>query len=246
MSETATAIVPRERQRTPIRMGERGLVLSTIDDAWRLATAIVASGFAAKGDTPESVLVKIQMGAEVGLSAMQAVQGIAVINSRPSLWGDAMLGLCMASPHWDVAAFSESVDGSGDARTATCVVARVGGAKCIRRFTVANAKAAGLWGKAGPWTNYPDRMLAMRARAFALRDTFPDVLRGIQSAEEQADVQPIERPATNAERLAAAISVEPIERQPVAVADPMPPPPAATAPAAAMFGIGDARAEPPD
>jgi len=246
MSETATAIVPQERQRTPIRMGERGLVLSTLDDAWRLATAIVASGMAAKGDTPESVLVKIQMGAEVGLSAMQSVQGIAVINGRPSLWGDAMLGLCMASPHWDVAAFSETIEGTGDARTGICTVARIGGQKCVRRFSVAQAKVAGLWGKPGPWTTHPDRMLVVRPRSYALRDTFPDVLRGIQSAEEQADVQPIERPATNAERLAAAISVEPIERQPVAVADPMPPPPAASAPAAAMFGIGDARAEPPD
>ena len=57
-----------------------------------------------------------------------------------------------------------------------------------REFTVEDAKKAGLWGKQGPWQTAPTRMLKLRARAFALRDTFADALRGLQSAEEQRDV----------------------------------------------------------
>jgi hypothetical protein len=57
---------------------------------------------------------------------------------------------------------------------------------------VAEAKKAGLWGKQGPWTQYPRRMLQMRARGFALRDAFPDVLRGLVTAEEAADYTHVE------------------------------------------------------
>ena len=48
-------------------------------------------------------------------------------------------------------------------------------------------KKAGLWGKAGPWSQYPKRMLQMRARSFALRDKFADALSGLLMAEEVQD-----------------------------------------------------------
>jgi hypothetical protein len=50
-----------------------------------------------------------------------------------------------------------------------------------------DAKRAGLWTKAGPWQTYPRRMLQMRARSFALRDAFPDVLKGLISVKEALD-----------------------------------------------------------
>jgi predicted ATPase len=52
---------------------------------------------------------------------------------------------------------------------------------------VADAKKAGLWGKTGPWSQYSKRMLQLRARGFALRDAFPDVLKGLVTAEEAQD-----------------------------------------------------------
>ncbi len=42
-------------------------------------------------------------------------------------------------------------------------------------------------GKQGPWTQYPERMLKLRARGFTLRDAFPDVLKGIKAREEVED-----------------------------------------------------------
>ena len=58
-----------------------------------------------------------------------------------------------------------------------------------------DAQKAGLQGKSGPWSQYPKRMRQMRARAFALRDVFPDVLRGMPIAEEVMDT-PAERDIT--------------------------------------------------
>ena len=56
-----------------------------------------------------------------------------------------------------------------------------------RTFSQNDAEIAGLWSKAGPWKQYPKRMLQMRARAFCLRDLFPDVLKGLAVAEEVVD-----------------------------------------------------------
>ena len=76
---------------------------------------------------------------------------------------------------------------------ATCTVIRRGQTPVERSFSEEDAKRAGLWGKQGPWTNYPKRMLQMRARGFALRDSFPDALRGMALAEEAQDTPPVER-----------------------------------------------------
>lgn len=130
-------------------------------------------------DKPGNCMVAIQMGGEIGLSPMQSIQNIAVINGRPSLWGDALLAVCL--PHLD--AFDETDDGA----TATCVAKR-GNRTVTQTFSTEDAKRAGLAGKQGPWTQYPARMRQMRARSFALRNICADVLRGIQSAEESQDV----------------------------------------------------------
>ena len=121
---------------------------------------------------PGNCLIAIQWGAELGLKPLQAMQNLAIINGRPSLWGDAVIALVRASP------LCEFVLESDDGDTATCRVKRRGEPEQSRTFSTADAKTAGLLGKAGPWTQYPKRMRQMRARAFALRDVFPDVLRG--------------------------------------------------------------------
>jgi hypothetical protein len=161
---------------------------------WRFAKAVSASGLAPKGiETPEAILVALQMGAELGLTPMASLQNIAVINGRPSVWGDAMLGICRGSGCFDEGAFSEGFEGQPgtDAWTAVCQVRRApDGALVSRRFSVARAKKAGLWGKTGPWQTYPDRMLQMRARSWALRDTFSDILRGFLTTEEVRDIPP--------------------------------------------------------
>ena len=140
---------------------------------------------------PANCLIAIQMGAELGLSPMQAIQNIAVINGRPSLWGDAMLAVCL--PHLDE--LEESFDDA--TMTATCRAKR-GKRAVTNTFSKADADLAGLWGKAGPWKTYPKRMLKTRARGFCLRDACADVLRGIISAEEVSDyeVRPDPKPET--------------------------------------------------
>ncbi|MET0332584.1 MAG: hypothetical protein ABW154_14260 [Dyella sp.] len=131
---------------------------------------------------PANCLIAIQWGAELGLKPLQALQNLAIINGRPALWGDAVIALVRSSP------LCEYIAEADDGKTATCRVKRRGEAEAIRQFSMDDAKAAGLQGKSGPWTQYPQRMRQMRARAFALRDVFPDVLRGMPIAEEVMDI----------------------------------------------------------
>jgi len=137
---------------------------------------------------PEDIMLAVQMGSEVGLAPMQALQNIATINGRPALWGGAQLGLCKMHPAW--VSIEETTTGTGDAMRARCVVIRNGEPPVVREFGYVEAKQAGLWGKAGPWTQYPARMMQMRARGFALRDAFPDALRGLLSEHEAMDTPP--------------------------------------------------------
>jgi hypothetical protein len=165
-------------------------VPQTLDDVYRLANLIFKSGIGPKDlKSPEACTVAILHGMEIGLKPMQALQRIAVINGRPTLWGDAMLGLVQASGLLeDIQESWEGKPGTDEHR-AVCIVKRVDRpTKVIGTFSQADAKAAGLYNKAGPHTQYPNRMKQMRARSFALRDLFPDVLGGMYSAEEVMDM----------------------------------------------------------
>ena len=165
-----------------------GLALQSFDDAFRFAKMVAASEFAPKDfkGKPESCLLAIQHGSEVGLSPMQSLQSIAVINGRPTIWGDAALALVQSSPVCEYV--REYTEGEGDNLTAVCEAKRRGyPAPTVVRFSVADAKKAGLWGKSGPWQSYGSRMLSLRARGFALRNAFADALRGLITAEEAQD-----------------------------------------------------------
>lgn len=135
---------------------------------------------------PNNILVAIQWGYEIGLAPMQALQNIAVINGRPSLWGDSMIAVCKAHPDWRgiIETYIEEED------KAVCIVKRhVHGEieETRSEFSYKDAQRANLTNKPGPWKNYPKRMLQLRARGFALRDAFPDAIKGLITTEEAID-----------------------------------------------------------
>jgi hypothetical protein len=171
--------------------GAQFLVPANLAEAMKVADILAKSDLVPKDykGKPGNVIVAIGWGAEVGLKPLQALQNIAVINGRGSVWGDAALALCMRHP--DFEDITETIDGQGDARVAKCMVKRKGRTPVERTFSISQAKAANLWGN-NTWKNYPERMLQMRARGFALRDSFPDALRGLYITEELVDL-PVER-----------------------------------------------------
>lgn len=135
---------------------------------------------------PTDILIAIQLGHELGLPPMQSLQSIAVINGRPAVYGDGLVAIVRASPLCEY--LRETLD--LDTMTASCTAKRRGDPEPqTRTFSQADAVVAKLWKREGPWTQYPQRMLAARARTFCLRDLFPDVLRGIAVREELEDLR---------------------------------------------------------
>jgi hypothetical protein len=159
----------------------------------KFSETVANSDFAPKDfrGKPASCMLAIQCGAEIGLAPLQSLQSIAVVNGRPSVYGDAALAVCKASAVCEYVI--ESIEGDGEQMVATCTAQRRGYPQpTVVKFSVSDAKKASLWGKSGPWSQYPRRMLQMRARGFALRDAFPDVLKGLVTAEEAFDYpQPV-------------------------------------------------------
>lgn len=203
-----------EEKKAPMKVG--GMVAAFIPqnatEALSLANALATSGMTPKAynNDPNKIMVGMMAGAEVGLAPFAALQSIAVINGNPSIWGDGALALVQAS------GLLEDIEETDDGETATCTIKRVDRATpIVRTFSNADAKEAGLLTKAGPWTQYRRRMRQMRARAFALRDGFADVLRGLRIAEEVRDYTPVEFEATDSGPLTAEMLVDQAtEREP--------------------------------
>lgn len=194
---TDTPSTPQSLARGRVRMG---VAPTDVDQAWRLAQYIAMSDLVPKGykGKPADVLVAIQFGMEVGLPPMAALNSIFVANGRPSLWGDGLLAVIVASPHYvdhdegylvggEEREYLTPEDLKKDDTMAICRFWRRGHQKPrTATFSIAQAKKAKLWDK-DAWLTFPDRMLQMRARGFAGRDAFPDVLRGVRTAEETQD-----------------------------------------------------------
>ncbi len=134
---------------------------------------------------PADVLIAVQMGAEIGLAPMAAIQNVAVINGKPGMYGDAGKAVLLANGCIIDEDDVPIVKQQGFAR---CKITRKGRPPVERTFSEADAKTAGLWNKEGPWRTYPYRQMAWRAFWFAARDAAADLLKGLGGAEELADV----------------------------------------------------------
>jgi len=224
------------------------LTPKSLEQAMQYSELIAGSNIVPKDfkNKPGDILIAIQMGNELGLKPLQSLQNIAVINGRPTMWGDSVIALVRGSSKCEW--IKETFDSQN--MTATCVAKRVGGDPETRTFSMDDATQAGLANKQGPWKQYPKRMLQLRARAFAVRDVFADVISGLAIREEVQDYQnkpihrgPVERvvdPGVSATDNLLNRLVPP-ERTPTEPATPAPLPDDADDLCRAAHAIGDAQ-----
>lgn len=165
---------------------------TTLAEAMKFAEMLSQSGMVPKDyiGKPGAIIAAWEMGRPFGLSAMQSCQGIAVINGRPSMWGDLFLGVIQSCEGY-VNIDEDAPDVALKNGCGRCKLSRRVNGEVVtieRRFSMVDAKTANLWGKAGPWSQYPGRMFQMRARGWAGRDLFSDRLKGLALAEEAQDI----------------------------------------------------------
>lgn len=167
---------------------DNGLQLRTIDDVERVARISTASGIC-RVQRPEEAAVILLTGRELGLSPMQSLRGIYVVNKTPVLSADLLVavvrrsGLCGS---WRVV----------ESTTETCTITtlRVGETEpASRTWTMADAKRAQITGKP-IWSQYPAQMLRHRCAADLAREVYPDVVLGLYTPEEMDSVDRHESP----------------------------------------------------
>jgi hypothetical protein len=173
-------------------------------------TAFVPEAFRGK---PDDAAVAILMGAEVGLSPLQALASLFVVRGRPGMYARAQVALVQSRGHqvWTEESGPESVTVCGQ-RAGSEHVERV-------TWTMERARLAGLTRQnAAPWRDHPEAMLYARASTDVARRIAADVLLGIPEETEA------EAPAGDSG------AAQPVQRRRPA-ASPLPAPPDYVAPA---------------
>jgi len=135
----------------------------------------------------EELAIIINTGLDLDLTVTQSMEGLLFINGKAALWGDILVGKVWASGK--MTDFKEWSEGSLKDGTyiANCSAKRGSSVEIKRSFSFKDATRAGLIGKGNIWKKYPQRMMQMRARSWALRDGFADVLKGLVAVEEAID-----------------------------------------------------------
>ena len=151
----------------------------SIADAKRLSAAIVDSHLFSAYGKPQDAFLVIMAGREFGLGAMASLRSFHIVEGRPCLSAQAMMGLCMRH---STCQFFRVVSASSE--EVVVEAQRAGWPEPSRMsFTIKDAQRANLIGKQ-IWKKYPRAMLTNRCIAEAARFWFPDVVGGLYDPEE--------------------------------------------------------------
>jgi hypothetical protein len=134
---------------------------------------------------PDAILAVMMAGAELGVGPMQSLQGIDLIQGRPSVSAELMRALVAQAGHTII------LEVADDHATATCRRKEWSADQpsALYRWTLDDAKRAGLAGKDG-WKKYPRAMLTARVTSEACRAVFPDVIVGLSYVPEELESLP--------------------------------------------------------
>lgn len=174
------------------------LVPEDLDGVYRFARFTVMAGMDSTSWSERSkmsederiarTMMQATFGMALGFSMPDSLLYIAIINNKPCLWGNAIPAVILRHPKYEN--WREWTVGTGDEFTCFCEFKRSNMSEpVVRSFSMSDARRAQLLGK-DTYKQYPQRMLAMRARAFAAKDSFPDALMGVRIAEEEMSVKP--------------------------------------------------------
>ena len=156
---------------------------------------------------PVEIQLMIAYGLCFGLAPFAAIKNVMVLNNIPSLYGDAVTAMCYATRQLrklqvDIKYTDDEIpnleinEKPAKNIIATCNIIREGIEEITTSFSLVEANEAGLlfskdkYGKNYPkvvWHKYTTRMLAWRAKTYAIREAFPDKLVGLTTFEELID-----------------------------------------------------------
>ena len=129
--------------------------------------------------TPQQALIIMQMGRELGIPATYALRNISVINGKPVVGAELMMGLVRRT-------YGQSAIRVASVTTEACTVEyREQGWDGVSEltFSMEDAKRAKLDAK-DVWRAYPRAMLRSRAVSEVVRTAFPECIANLYTPEE--------------------------------------------------------------
>jgi hypothetical protein len=184
----------------------------SIDEVKILAKMLADSALVpvALRQKPADVATIIMHGASLGIDAMASLRQIHIIDGKPVLAADLIVGLILRS---GAAVHFSLVESTGT--TATYETHRRGAPRPVKlSFTIDQARAANLLGK-GNWRTYPDAMLRARCAAALGRVVYPDVCGNLYDPDELEPIRVVDVPsATSTASDARVIDVKPSDTIP--------------------------------
>jgi len=187
MSEAMTTTTPTTpaaiEKPSPVEWGKNGLVLKTMDDAWRFALAASRSGMFKGVTTPEQAFMKMQAGAELGMTPFASMTQVHLIEGTPVISAIAMLArIKREGGGFKIIAWDSTICEIEWWREERGEWTAVGRSK----WTIEMARTAQLTTK-GPWIKTPDDMLRARCVGRGARAFFSDFFSGGIMTEDEAE-----------------------------------------------------------
>lgn len=141
------------------------------DEAIRVGEVMAQSGFFDGAKQVAQAAVKVIAGQELGIGPVAAMTGIHLVQGKVTLSANLIAGQIKRSGRYDYRARIED-------EVVEVVFFEHGDEIGRSKFDKADAQAAGLWGKAGPWKQHPRNMLFARAMSNGAKWFCPDVFAG--------------------------------------------------------------------
>lgn len=168
---------------TTTALAVRELTPNVIDMAMKLAPTFKDSRLFGVATEAQAAAICLK-GYELGLSLTASFELIHVIDSKPTISPRGALALILNSPLLENLEIKDENDANGVPYSCTVTMKRKNGFGYTARFTMDDAKRAGLVKPGSGWEKYPANMLRHRAIGFAADMVFPDVLGGLKRSDE--------------------------------------------------------------
>jgi len=168
---------------------------ANLDAAIKVAGMLLKSGvLPAAVKSPEAALAIIMRGREYGLTAMQSLTSIYIVDGKTSMSADLMVAKVLESGLAEYFEFTESTP-----ERCTYVTKRKGRPEKSLTWTLDMAQKAGVASK-DVWRKYPAAMLRHRTSSDLARAVYPEVVLGLYDPDELAVTEAPPTPSPEAAR----------------------------------------------
>lgn len=154
----------------------------TFGEMQSMASVLIKSGFLPAAIKTEAQAVTIMLtGKELNLGLMESLRSIHVIQGKPTMSAQLLLGLCYRTGQVEKAYFEKE-----SSTEAIFILKRKGNEPIKGQFSIEDAKRMG-FGTKDNWVKQPGTMLKWRAISMACRLGFPDAISGVYETTEMQD-----------------------------------------------------------